>query len=86
MLHYSRFKLGNALETEDIKELLKSPNNMFLGIEVSEINKCKECEYKYLCGGGCRGRSFLKYDSLQEKDAYCALNYRYFKNIFENII
>ncbi|HAQ5159140.1 TPA: radical SAM protein [Enterococcus faecium] len=86
MLHSSRFKLGNALETKNIKELLKSPNNMFLGIEVSKINNCKECEYKYLCGGGCRGRSFLKYDSIQEKDAYCALNYRYFKNLIENII
>lgn len=74
-----------AMETESIKNLLTNPNNPFLEIEVNKINICKECEYKYLCGG-CRGISFLKNRSLLEKDSCCALNYRYYKKLIEDII
>lgn len=85
MLHFDEFKMGNAL-IKDIKEMVSNTQNRFIDIDVNGINTCKDCEYKYLCGGGCRGRSYLKHGNLLEKDTYCTLNYKYYKNLIENII
>ena len=49
--------LGNVLE-EGLEQVLKSPEFRKLSIyDVDNIKKCKDCEYRYLCGGACRAWS-----------------------------
>lgn len=35
--------------------------------------KCKECEFKSYCGGGCRAHSHIKYNDVTYPDPYCWL-------------
>jgi radical SAM protein with 4Fe4S-binding SPASM domain len=35
--------------------------------------ECRHCEWKYVCGGGCRGRAYLKYNDLSCPDPYMCL-------------
>lgn len=49
--------LGNVLE-KGLEQVLNSPEFMKLSIyDVDNIEKCKDCEYRYLCGGACRAWS-----------------------------
>lgn len=55
--------LGNLMETplSEIPTLstFKQFRNL-LGITVDEANEqCRRCEWKYVCGGGCRGQAYL---------------------------
>ena len=84
MLHKNELKLGNALEDE-LMDIVFSPDNIFLKLDVDTFDGCNECEYKYLCGGGCRGRSYLRHLKLNQKDAYCAMIYDYYKDLIKNI-
>lgn len=84
MLHKEELKLGNALKDE-LVDIVFSPNNMFLKLDVDTFDDCCECEYKYLCGGGCRGRSYLRHLKLNQKDAYCAMIYDYYKDLMCNV-
>lgn len=84
MLHKNELKLGNALEDE-LMDIVFSPDNIFLKLDVDAFDGCNECEYKYLCGGGCRGRSYLRHLKLNQKDAYCAMIYDYYKDLIKNI-
>lgn len=56
--------LGNLMETplSEIPNLpaFNSLKNM-RALTVDEANEqCRTCEWKYVCGGGCRGRAYLK--------------------------
>ena len=54
-----KYLLGNIRERKfsaiwlhaQIKEELRE-------LSVDQFPKCKECEIRYLCGGGCRGTAF----------------------------
>ncbi|CAH2713692.1 GTP 3',8-cyclase [Neobacillus rhizosphaerae] len=70
MLHNDELKLGNLLEGS-LYDALHSENNIFNELNVDKVNGCSVCEYRYLCGGGCRGRSWLYKRNLAERDAYC---------------
>ncbi len=47
-------KLGNALETS-MEEVMRGEGfRSLLACTVDTMEKCRECEYRYLCGGACR--------------------------------
>ncbi len=84
MLHKEELKLGNALKDE-LKDIVFSSKNIFLKLDVDSFDGCCDCEYKYLCGGGCRGRSYLRHAKLNQKDAYCAMIHNYYKDLMSNV-
>lgn len=84
MLHKDRFALGNALR-RSIKEIVFSKENPFQELSVDKMHGCRNCNYKYLCGGGCRGRSYLYYSVLEEKDTYCTMIKNYYADVMANI-
>ena len=47
-------------------------------IPVSEVPECAECEWLYLCGGGCRKIAFSTTGSLYAKDSSICHIYRFF--------
>ncbi|GAS84945.1 radical SAM/SPASM domain-containing protein [Paenibacillus amylolyticus] len=81
MLHDSSLSLGNILEQE-LDEVLEHPDNPFLKLNVDNIEECKHCKYRYLCGGGCRGRSWLYNNTLNNRDAFCP----FIKNFYRDSI
>ena len=84
MLHIEELKLGNLL-IDDLDSVINNPINKFRDIKVDNINTCFECDYKYLCGGGCRARSYYKHKNILEKDSYCQFQKNYFNVIFDNL-
>ncbi|MEJ8303374.1 radical SAM/SPASM domain-containing protein [Saccharibacillus sacchari] len=81
MLHDPELKLGNLLELS-LDEAISNDKNVFLDIDVEKISGCQNCEYRYLCGGGCRGRSWLYSHDLFNRDAYCV----FIKNFYRDSI
>ena len=78
MLHYPEFRLGNAFtcNAEHLCEALAG----FCLPKVDELDGCKNCEKRYLCGGGCRARAYAEYGSADRTDPYCAYYKRYLRN------
>ena len=53
--------IPNSPEFKRIKDLRK--------LTVDDMDEqCSQCEWKYVCGGGCRGRAYLKYGDLLSPD------------------
>lgn len=81
IMQNSEYRLGNILG-DSLEDMLKSTiNQHFCGSNVEGIADCKECEYKYFCGGGCKARSFFHFHSLCKGDMYCDG----YKNNFERL-
>ena len=76
MLHNSKCKMGNIINN-DLSEILSKDTVHCSDLNVERIDECNRCEYKYFCGGGCRGRGFLYYDKLEAKDPFCVLTKKY---------
>lgn len=84
MLHKQELVLGNILrKNESLREIVFSYKNPFRQLSSSEINECNACQFRELCGGGCRGRSYLYHENFYEKDAYCLFIYEYYDNVTE---
>jgi radical SAM protein with 4Fe4S-binding SPASM domain len=41
---------------------------------------CRECEYKYICGG-CRARAYAYFNDLQGPDPGCSINQKYWEEV-----
>ena len=74
MLQYSEFRLGNAF-CDTAEELAEALERFSLPMVV-EIDDCRDCDKRYLCGGGCRARAYREYGAIGERDPYCAFNGR----------
>jgi len=75
------FKIGNAL-TDCIYNVVNSESNELLTITVDDVEQCKDCDVRYLCGGGCRFRGYALYGSVKKYDRFCS---SYHKNIIKTI-
>lgn len=78
ILHDESLLLGNIFEKPlKLGNLNRNVIEHCTSANVDNIEGCKSCDYRYLCGGGCRGRAFLKYKNLLAKDSYCTLFHRF---------
>lgn len=87
MLMYEEFCIGNIRE-ETITTMREKEKKakIFSSLEVDNLTGgCKECQFKYFCGGGCRARAYLKHKDLLAKDPYCNLFYNYYNETTKNI-
>lgn len=82
MLQCEELKMGNALN--HAFEEIDFDCDIF-PIMVEDIAKCASCDIRYLCGGGCRARSFRNSGSLYSKDPYCELMKTYYAQIFTRL-
>ena len=53
MTYDDEFYLGNILQ-EDFDVILKRGSKLTSAIHVDNLEDCSGCDYRYLCGGGCR--------------------------------
>jgi radical SAM protein with 4Fe4S-binding SPASM domain len=84
MLHQEELCMGNILE-ENLISLVNSEKNYLKNWTVEDKIQCKDCQYRYLCGGGCHARAYFENGDFCGKDSTCVVTkyglHRYFKYI-----
>ncbi len=73
MLHCPEFALGNAFADEAADPFRSEAAKRFAGLGIDALSECGGCEYRFLCGGGCRARAFHASGSLTAKDPFCTM-------------
>ena len=87
MLMYDEYCIGN-IKYDSIKNMREKSANarLFKSLNVDKIEGCSQCQFRYLCGGGCRARSKLKFDVVDKVDPYCRLFKTYYNEAAAEII
>lgn len=67
-----------------IHDKLKKTQNNFK-ISVEKIKKCKQCEYSYICSGGCRAISYHHSGNLVSRHPYCKDIKKIIKDIIDDL-
>lgn len=81
MLQVEEFRMGNLL-SHSLEEIMTDKMAMQIAENtVDNIDDCKECSFRYICGGGCRARSYFGYNSLKQRDVYCEGYKQFFRRI-----
>ena len=77
----SELKITN-LESENwLNELVNSKiRKDFLNSHIDNIEKCKNCNLRYFCGGGCRAIAYKLYGSTFKKNECLCNTYKYIIN------
>ncbi|MCS7385387.1 MAG: radical SAM protein [archaeon GB-1867-005] len=71
-----QIKINNALKLglkRAIKEYMSHPISQMFKNPSALKGKCKNCQYKEKCGGGCRARAYLKSGDFFSSDPLCPL-------------
>lgn len=77
-LNYEKLRLGNILD-DGFKGIINFNQIVSKQFDVDNINECRNCEYKNMCQGGCRARSYHHNGTLFSPDIYCGFLKKYFK-------
>ncbi len=79
------FVLGNVRK-DKLKEVWENSSiyNFFRNTTVEEIECCRSCPAKYLCGGGCRADAYLTNGALDGPCSDCEDLRFYYAQIFDN--
>ena len=84
MCHDEKLVLGNICK-DSTEQILIKRDFIIKGVDVDNIEVCKDCKYRYLCGAGCRARAYM-YDSLFSPDPYCPMFKKYLQSFEEFLI
>lgn len=79
--------MGNLLDQDLMEILLASPVAQLcreLGVET--VGQCSGCEYKFFCGGGCRGNALYTRNDIKASDPHCIMNKTFLKIAVETVI
>ena len=66
----SIFVMGNALKDE-IVDIVNNKNSIIYDVNVDQIPNCRNCNTRYVCGGGCRFRAYCSNLDVYGKDPLC---------------
>ncbi len=69
-LIYSELKLGN-IRKETLDNIILESRKKYNDITVDHIEACKECDYRLICGGGCRAMAYYEKKDLKGCDPSC---------------
>lgn len=81
ILMQPQYKLGNIFEQPVEEALARARELGFADLSVDRFEGCRECGVRYLCGGGCRGRSLFAHGDLQHPDGYCTMMRDYYQKL-----
>jgi radical SAM protein with 4Fe4S-binding SPASM domain len=73
-LYFDNLKAGN-IRRQKLNEIWKhSPTlKIFKDLSVTRIEKCKDCEIKFICGGGCLADRYALYESFEKCTPMCSI-------------
>ena len=69
-LMLSNYLFGNVHENT-IMEIYQIMSNVFSDITVDNMEKCKDCNGRYICGGGCRAVAYELNNDIMSLNPYC---------------
>lgn len=71
LLMKDELKICNILQ-EDWYEKYKASNinSLINSFDVRKVEKCNKCTYRNICGGGCRGNSYIMYGNFLTRTEY----------------
>lgn len=81
--------LTNGTLIDNKVEVLELADKIIISLDAIDPNKnnkieeCKDCLYKYICGGGCRAKAYCVYGQL---DAYLKFECKYLKENCEHYL
>lgn len=72
LLHFTKFRAGNIKERPlksiyETSEVLQSCKKL----TVLEVDGCKKCDIRFICGGACRARAFYEKSRLDVSGDFC---------------
>lgn len=73
-LHINKFLCGN-IRNSSFSEIYNKTFKKYHKLNVNKYSKCSSCDIKYLCGGGCRARTYHVNKSIFKDDPLCEQNY-----------
>jgi len=79
MMHDTDTVMGNIFESP-LEQIMSNATKV---PPVEEVEYCKECELRNVCGGGCKARALLINGSWSQPDPYCGLNRSFYKKYLE---
>lgn len=82
--------LGNVYHCKNISQAIPSVGNIHeytltylltksqnFKVSYTELEKCEDCEFGYICRGGCRTQAFLQTGNIYSKGARCKEYYKF---------
>lgn len=81
---YRDFRIVTAL-VPGLLERMKCKENIFLHMTVDDIEACKSCNVRYLCGGGCRFRGYADSGSASGTDKMCGATLAYVESAIKQM-
>jgi radical SAM protein with 4Fe4S-binding SPASM domain len=69
----SKFKICNVFDDNLEKSFFNSPiKKDFSAFNIKNLNEtCSKCDFKYICGGLCRGETFSNTQNIRNPHPYC---------------
>lgn len=77
------FKAGNVRK-RSLREIWETSETikMFRSLDISDIPECRDCEWKYICSGGCIAQTFQAYGTIKRCSPHCS----YYRNVYSALI
>lgn len=72
LLHSPQFLAGNVRQTS-IKDICRNSDVLRRcgNLSVDDMDKCKQCVIRYICGGACRARGFYETGHIDGNGDFC---------------
>ncbi|MGB9760326.1 MAG: SPASM domain-containing protein [Thermoproteota archaeon] len=66
-----RIKIGN-IKKQKIEKIWSGSTVLkkIRALSLDSLDECKDCKYKFICRGGCRGRAYSQRGSLYAADFF----------------
>ena len=79
LLHYPEFLMGNVHE-KNIREILSASSvvEQCAAMVVDNIEGCRDCFLRYVCGGACRARAYHECRNIMTSGTFCEYERRAF--------
>ena len=81
------FNLGSVRE-QPLAQILDNSEQLaeLKAFSIDNVEECRDCVWKYVCGGGCRTAAYEKYGTVISKSAFCSLHKDKFWDIIWSLI
>jgi len=72
LLHFPQFCAGNIRE-QSLKSIYETSDKLQACRELTvlKVAGCKKCDIRFICGGGCRARTFYEKNRLDVSGDFC---------------
>lgn len=72
LLHFPEFLAGNVRQSSIRDIYLNSPVlQRCAHLSVNDVEGCKSCAFKYICGGACRARAYYETKDIMQSGNFC---------------